>query len=201
MDAKTRDLLERAVPFLRDAGGPYEDDGGNEPLELSRRIEDALEAEAALAAMGAAQQAEVAAGELTEQQKADRDAILYGNGFMLSGKHMPAQNVVIVQAPQQAEARAECTNRGRCDCIGECKHGRGGSGADGVPEGMALAYGYLWHADNPSEVRGDNLVLPPEIAAAKARLELRGLLTTDQRCRAIDKVRAMLAAAQSPEKE
>lgn len=65
-----------------------------------------------------------------------------------------------------------------------------------VPEGMVLAYGYLWHAGNPSEVRGDNLVLPPEIAAAKARLELRGLLTTDQRCRAIDKVRAMLAAAQ-----
>ncbi len=102
---------------------------------------------------------------------------------------------------QQPEAQAECTNRGRCDCIGECKHGRGGSGANGVPEGMALAYGYLWHAGNPSEVRGDNLVLPPEIAAAKARLELRGLLTTDQRCRAIDKVRAMLAAAQKPEKE
>lgn len=47
-----RGLLREAVPYLRDAGEPFEDDGGNEPLELSRRIEDALESDAALAAMG-----------------------------------------------------------------------------------------------------------------------------------------------------
>lgn len=47
-----RQLLREAVPYLRDAGEPFEDDGSNEPLELSRRIEDALESDAALAAMG-----------------------------------------------------------------------------------------------------------------------------------------------------
>jgi hypothetical protein len=35
-------LLERAITFLREAAEPFEDDGGNEPLELSRDIEQAL---------------------------------------------------------------------------------------------------------------------------------------------------------------
>ena len=38
-----RALLERAVPFLRDEGARYEDDGSNEPLELARSIEAELE--------------------------------------------------------------------------------------------------------------------------------------------------------------
>lgn len=33
------DLLRRALPFLHDEGGKYEDDGSNEPLELAREIE------------------------------------------------------------------------------------------------------------------------------------------------------------------
>lgn len=37
------DLLKRAIPFLRDAGAEFEDDGANEPLELAREIEAALE--------------------------------------------------------------------------------------------------------------------------------------------------------------
>lgn len=36
------DLLLRAVPFLRDEGASYEDDGSNEPLELAREIESVL---------------------------------------------------------------------------------------------------------------------------------------------------------------
>lgn len=36
-------LLARAVPFLRDAGEEFEDDGSNEPLELARSIEAALQ--------------------------------------------------------------------------------------------------------------------------------------------------------------
>lgn len=36
------DLLRRAMPFLRDEAGKYDDDGSNEPLELLRQIEDAL---------------------------------------------------------------------------------------------------------------------------------------------------------------
>ncbi len=41
---KLRALLREAIPHLRDAAEPYEDDGSNEPLELARRIEDELEA-------------------------------------------------------------------------------------------------------------------------------------------------------------
>lgn len=33
------DLLRRALPFLYDEGGEYEDDGSNEPLELARELE------------------------------------------------------------------------------------------------------------------------------------------------------------------
>lgn len=35
-------LAQRAIPFLRDEGAKYEDDGSNEPLELARDIEQAL---------------------------------------------------------------------------------------------------------------------------------------------------------------
>ena len=38
-----RALAERALPFLREASEPFDDDGGNEPLELARAIECALE--------------------------------------------------------------------------------------------------------------------------------------------------------------
>lgn len=37
-----RSLAARAVPFLRDEGAKYADDGSNEPLELARDIEQAL---------------------------------------------------------------------------------------------------------------------------------------------------------------
>lgn len=37
-------LLKRAVPHLQEAGDAFEDDGGNEPLELAREVEAALEA-------------------------------------------------------------------------------------------------------------------------------------------------------------
>ena len=37
-----RELAQRAIPFLRDEGSNYEDDGNNEPLELARAIEAAL---------------------------------------------------------------------------------------------------------------------------------------------------------------
>lgn len=40
--ASLRALAERAVPFLRDEGAKYDDDGSNEPLELAREIEAAL---------------------------------------------------------------------------------------------------------------------------------------------------------------
>lgn len=33
-------LLARALPFLREASEPFEDDGSNEPLELAREIDD-----------------------------------------------------------------------------------------------------------------------------------------------------------------
>lgn len=38
-----RELAERAIPFLRDEGEKYDDDGSNEPLELAREIEHALD--------------------------------------------------------------------------------------------------------------------------------------------------------------
>ena len=37
-------LARRALPFLRDEGAKFEDDGSNEPLELAREIDAALEA-------------------------------------------------------------------------------------------------------------------------------------------------------------
>lgn len=40
-------LLQRAVPFLREAADAYEDDGNNEPLELARDIEELLDTNAA----------------------------------------------------------------------------------------------------------------------------------------------------------
>ena len=39
------ELARRAIPFLRDEGANYEDDGSNEPLELAREIEAALAAD------------------------------------------------------------------------------------------------------------------------------------------------------------
>src|SRR5690606_11356143 len=35
-------LAQRAIPFLRDEGARWADDGSNEPLELARDIEEAL---------------------------------------------------------------------------------------------------------------------------------------------------------------
>src|SRR5690606_20225446 len=43
---EARELLARAIPHLRDAAEPYEDDGSNEPLELAREIEDFMAAPA-----------------------------------------------------------------------------------------------------------------------------------------------------------
>lgn len=40
------DLLRRAVPFLRDEGSKYEDDGSNEPLDLARDIESLIDQQA-----------------------------------------------------------------------------------------------------------------------------------------------------------
>lgn len=45
MTEDVRGLLERALPFLRDEAGKYDDDGSNEPLEIAREIEAALEAD------------------------------------------------------------------------------------------------------------------------------------------------------------
>lgn len=36
---ETQELLKRALPFLRDEGTKFDDDGSNEPLELAREIE------------------------------------------------------------------------------------------------------------------------------------------------------------------
>ncbi|PRH82828.1 hypothetical protein C6N40_06380 [Arenimonas caeni] len=43
---------------------------------------------------------------LTDQQKADRDALLYGCSFMLKGKHIPARDVTVVLAPKEPDAVA-----------------------------------------------------------------------------------------------
>lgn len=43
MGPRQRTLLDRALPFLRDEAAKYEDDGSNEPLELIRDIEAALQ--------------------------------------------------------------------------------------------------------------------------------------------------------------
>lgn len=37
-----RELVQRAIPFLRDEGANYADDGSNEPLELAREMESLL---------------------------------------------------------------------------------------------------------------------------------------------------------------
>ena len=42
-EAGAIELLRRALPFLRDAAKPYEDDGANEPLEIARDIEAVLD--------------------------------------------------------------------------------------------------------------------------------------------------------------
>lgn len=36
-------LLRRAIPYLRDEGSKYDDDGSNEPLELAREIESLID--------------------------------------------------------------------------------------------------------------------------------------------------------------
>lgn len=36
------EVSRRAIPYLREAGDPYEDDGSNEPLEIARALEDSL---------------------------------------------------------------------------------------------------------------------------------------------------------------
>lgn len=50
---------------------------------------------------------------LTEQQKADRDALLFGSGFMLQGKHVPARDVTIVLAPKEPDVVATLPARWR----------------------------------------------------------------------------------------
>jgi len=45
------------------------------------------------AARQSAQTADYALTALTEQQKVDRDLLLYGKSFMLDGKHIPAERV------------------------------------------------------------------------------------------------------------
>lgn len=39
---RAQELLRRALPYLADEAAHYEDDGSNEPLELSRDIEQLL---------------------------------------------------------------------------------------------------------------------------------------------------------------
>lgn len=39
-------LLRRAIPYLRDEGSKYDDDGSNEPLELAREIESLIDQQA-----------------------------------------------------------------------------------------------------------------------------------------------------------
>lgn len=43
-DKKLVQAARKAIPYLRDEGGKYEDDGSNEPLELARDIESLLAA-------------------------------------------------------------------------------------------------------------------------------------------------------------
>lgn len=155
------------------------------------------ELEAALAAMGATQQAEARDREADRERFPDTDFNRWLDEVISDSGHIVWHQIGNIEdawaawdsRPYYAKGRHPLADAPEDELFPQ-------QPAPVVPEGMVLAYGYLWHADNPSEVRGDNLVLPPEIAAAKARLELRGLLTTDQRCRAIDKVRGMLAAAQ-----
>lgn len=61
---------------------------------------------------------------LTEQQKADRDAILYGTGFMLNGKHIPAREVYVVAhpAPQQPAPKPDAVADEPCGCKSFCEH-------------------------------------------------------------------------------
>lgn len=42
-EQRARELLSEVLPYLREAAEPFEDDGGNEPLELARRIEAHLD--------------------------------------------------------------------------------------------------------------------------------------------------------------
>lgn len=44
-DNKLAQAARKAIPYLRDDGGKYEDDGSNEPLELAREIESLLAAQ------------------------------------------------------------------------------------------------------------------------------------------------------------
>lgn len=44
IEKRARELLRRALPFLADEAINYEDDGSNEPLELSRDIVQLLSA-------------------------------------------------------------------------------------------------------------------------------------------------------------
>lgn len=104
-----RGLLREAVPYLRDAGEPFEDDGGNEPLELSRRIEDALESDAALAAMGALQQPEGREGGKCENCGGDGFVVgyhdPYSRGDVSSPFDMPCPECAAPSQPNASEAQ------------------------------------------------------------------------------------------------
>lgn len=69
-----------------------------------------------------------------------------------------------------------------------------------VPEGMALAYGLLWHVNAGMDAPGIVPSMTPEKAAHEARKALRDLMTKEQRGDGINAARAMLAAAPKGEK-
>lgn len=50
---------------------------------------------------------DTAKGGLTEAQKADRDAVLYGAGYMMDGKHVPLERITIATPPAQAAEAVE----------------------------------------------------------------------------------------------
>jgi hypothetical protein len=83
------------------------------------------------------------------------------------------------------------------------EHVLAGYSAPAVPDGMvdkvALAYGYLWHVNN--EPAAPIPMYSPERAAYEARKILRDLMTHEQRGVAINKVAALLAAAQQGTEE
>jgi hypothetical protein len=66
-----------------------------------------------------------------------------------------------------------------------------------VPDEVAMAYGYLWHAMEPGDFpAGACVAIPPSEAAGLARIELCKLLPMAERKEAITRARAMLAAAE-----
>lgn len=101
-----RDLLRDLLPALDAYGMTCRLSSFKEGVlhwEMTARYWKAQHLRARVEAVLAAQPEAQAA--LSEQKKADLDAVMYGTGFMLGGKHIPAQDVMVVQAPQQPEAQ------------------------------------------------------------------------------------------------